>query len=67
MEERITSYLIAIIGIISMMGLWTLVQTYWKKVFTDYITDEDAMADRRSCGNCGCTTACETKKQILNK
>ena len=52
---------IAIIGIVSLMLVWTLVQSVWKKLFADHITDEDVLAERRSCGNCGCGTICQKK------
>ncbi len=49
---------------------WAAVQALWRNVFSDYISDEDVLADRRSCGNCGCGTACERKdkeKYIQNQ
>jgi hypothetical protein len=55
------SLAIGIGGIISMMILWFVVQSLWRKTFSDHITDEDALADRSSCGNCNCTTFCEKK------
>lgn len=44
-----------------MLG-WTLVQIYWKKTFAANISDEDVLAERRSCSNCGCTTVCTRKE-----
>ncbi len=47
------------------MVLWFIVQRLWGNTFSGYISDEDVLAERRSCGNCGCTTACEKKnKQV---
>jgi hypothetical protein len=36
------------------MVYWLLIQTLWRQMFADQITDEDVLAERRSCGNCGC-------------
>jgi hypothetical protein len=56
------SLIIAVGGIVAMMLLWIVVQTIWRRTFAEYLSDEDVLADRRSCGNCGCTTACEVKR-----
>lgn len=53
----IGSLAIAIGGIVSMMIIWIGIQYMWKQVFAEHITDEDVLADRRSCGNCGCSSA----------
>lgn len=59
------SLLIGIGGIVGLMLVWLVVQTFWGRIFADYMSDEDVLADRRSCKNCGCKTACENKmKQI---
>ena len=58
----LTSLIIGIGFIVGLALAWTLVQTMWRNSFRDYITDEDVLADRRSCGNCGCSTACERKQ-----
>ncbi|MEZ4984394.1 MAG: hypothetical protein R2795_05045 [Saprospiraceae bacterium] len=55
------SLLVAIIGIVSIALLWVVVQLWWKKSFTEYISDDDVLAERRDCGNCGCTTACKRR------
>ena len=54
----ITSYLAAILGIVGLMVLWMLVQAGWRRTFADYVDEEDVLAHRRSCGNCGCSKAC---------
>jgi len=54
----ITTYLSAILGIAGLMVGWMLVQAGWRRTFSDYIDEEDVLAHRRSCGNCGCSTAC---------
>ena len=53
--------IIAIAGIVGVMMLWVGVQAIWRKMFRNYIEDEDVLADRRSCGNCGCGTICQRK------
>ncbi|MEZ4952887.1 MAG: hypothetical protein R2825_04865 [Saprospiraceae bacterium] len=58
----INSLIIGVGGIIVLMIIWAIVQLFWKKIFSEYIADEDVLAERRSCGNCGCTTICKTKK-----
>ena len=59
------SFIIAVGGIIAMMTLWVIVQMLWRKTFAEYLSDEDVLADRRSCSNCGCTTICENKRKQL--
>ncbi len=63
MKEEILTYGIGILGVVALMIGWIGIQAVWRRVFSDHITDSDVLADRRSCGNCGCTTACEIKKQ----
>ena len=57
----IKSLIIGIGGIIILMIAWTFIQLIWKKTFAEYISDEDVLAERKSCGNCGCSTACKIK------
>jgi hypothetical protein len=61
----IQSFLIGIGGLIALMFLWVFVQTLWGKTFSDYVSDEDVMAGRTSCSNCGCSTACENKRREM--
>jgi hypothetical protein len=61
----IESLFIAMVGITALMTVWLIVQTLWRKTFRDYISDDDVLAERRSCKNCGCTTACSNKKENL--
>jgi hypothetical protein len=54
-----------LIGMGLTLGLalvWTWVQTRWKDMFREEYSDDDALAGRRSCSNCGCTNVCERKK-----
>jgi hypothetical protein len=46
---------IAVGSVVAMMLFWALIQAIWRHTFKDYITDEDVLADRRSCSNCGCS------------
>ena len=57
----IKSLLTAIVFLVGLVLAWVAVQGMWRKVFAGYVTDDDVLAERRSCGNCGCTTACENK------
>ncbi len=50
--------LTAIGGIAGLMVGWMLVQAGWRRAFADYLDEDDVLAHRRSCGNCGCSTAC---------
>ena len=62
----LNTFLTGIGGIIALMIIWGIVQFFWKKTFSEFISDEDVMAERRSCGNCGCLTICENKKSELS-
>jgi len=57
----IGSYIIGIFGVVILMLIWVLVQSGWRKVFSDHLEDEDVMAGRTDCGNCGCTSSCKNK------
>ncbi len=61
----VKSLILAMVGISALMMVWLIVQALWRKTFRDYITDDDVLAERRSCKNCGCTTACSNKKENL--
>jgi hypothetical protein len=47
----------AIIGLL--MAGWIAVQTAWRKRFPEMLTDDDVLANRRSCQGCNCSTRCE--------
>ena len=53
------SLIIGVGGVIFLVLLWAGVQSLWRKTFAEYITDEDVLAGRTKCSNCGCTTACQ--------
>jgi hypothetical protein len=60
------SLIIGIGGIVIMMIIWAVVQSLWRKTFTDYISDDDVLAGRSSCSNCGCTNICKEKRRQLS-
>jgi hypothetical protein len=62
--ETVWSFVIGILGLVGMMLIWVLVQSYWRKTFKDNISDDDVLAERRSCGNCGCVKVCERKGTV---
>jgi|AntRauTorckE5430_2_1112549.scaffolds.fasta_scaffold10214_3 hypothetical protein len=49
-----SSLIIGLVGVVALMVYWLFVQNVWRQMFADQITDEDVLADRRSCGDCGC-------------
>ncbi|KGE89122.1 MAG: hypothetical protein ACE362_00695 [Phaeodactylibacter xiamenensis] len=49
-----SSLIIGLVGVVALMVYWLLIQTVWRQMFADQITDEDVLAERRSCGDCGC-------------
>ena len=57
----ITSLIIGITGMTTLMILWLIVQRQWGKSFYDQ-NNHDVLADRSTCGNCGCITYCEDKE-----
>ena len=59
----IKSIIIGITGITALLLVWVAIQYAWGIVFKDYAKDADVLAGRSSCTNCGCTEACEIKKQ----
>ncbi len=67
MTTTILTYLAAILFVVLIVLGWALVQHMWKNVFHDHINDPDVLAGRRSCGNCGCTTACKTRTSEKKK
>ena len=62
----IHSLLISVGGIMGLMVVWFIVQRLWGDTFADYISDEDVLAGRGGCSNCGCTTACEKKSKLVD-
>lgn len=62
-EQMFESIIIGVGGIVLMMVAWMAVQRLWGKTFAEYMTDDDAMAGRTKCSNCGCTAVCQNKPQ----
>lgn len=58
----IQSLLIAIGFMVAIVLAWTLVQHLWRDTFREEYTQEDVLAGRRSCANCGCTGICEREE-----
>ncbi len=59
------SLLIGIGGIVALAVIWVIVQSAWKNVFADHISDEDVLAGRSKCSNCGCVTVCKENNRKL--
>ncbi len=59
----LNSLLIAITGIVALMVLWLIVQRFWGDTFAEHLSDEDVLAGRTKCSNCGCTTVCQMDKE----
>lgn len=56
------TYLISISITILLMVAWVFIQAKWKQTFINEVTDEDALAGRSDCGNCGCGGTCPNRK-----
>jgi hypothetical protein len=65
--ENILTYLIGIGGIVLLMIAWALIQTLWRQIFHEHLTDSDVLAERRSCGNCGCTSICTRDNEKIKE
>ena len=65
----IKSLIVGIAGIISLMILWVVIQSLWRKQFSNYIADDDVLVGRISCSNCGCTGICKKgeKETLINQ
>lgn len=59
----IGSLALGIAGITSLMVVWVLVQNYWREAFADQINEEDVLALRSRCGNCGCSGVCQNNNE----
>ena len=56
-----STYLIGIGGIVGLMVGWVLIQSWWRNTFSEHIVEEDVLAGRTKCSNCGCTTVCQNR------
>lgn len=55
------SLIIGVGGVVALMLGWMAVQAIWKRLFHDQLADEDVLAGRNSCGECGCGVICQKK------
>lgn len=43
--------------------MWVLVQFGWRRLFAEYMQDDDVLAARSGCGSgCGCFVICQKKR-----
>lgn len=63
----VKSIIIGIIGITGLMIFWLFIQNIWRDQFSDMISDEDVLAARGGCGNCGCENICVNKQEKINE
>jgi len=59
------SYIIGIGGIVLLMIMWIVVQVWWGRIFADHVDDDDVLAGRSQCSNCGCVTICKEHGEKL--
>lgn len=57
------SYVIAIVAIVSLMGIWVAVQSAWRKLFPE-VQGDDILAVRGGCQGCHCMGKCENDPGI---
>jgi hypothetical protein len=61
----IKSLVIGAGGIVGLMLVWVMIQFWWRKTFAEHLSDDDVLAGRTSCSNCGCTAVCERKQHSI--
>lgn len=54
-------YLLAILLPPLLLLGWVLVQNAWRREFGGAGDDDDVLARRGGCGNCGCAGTCQRK------
>ena len=59
----LNTIIISLIIVLGLMITWYFIQNLWRQTFADEISDEDVLAERNSCGNCGCQTTCQLETQ----
>jgi hypothetical protein len=59
----VKSFIIGIGFIVTIAVAWVIVQILWKNNFREEYADDDVLAGRRNCSNCGCTTVCKRKEE----
>jgi hypothetical protein len=56
-------YLLGIGLFVGLALFWVAIQAIWRKTFADNIYEDDVLAARGNCTNCGCMGGvCEDKK-----
>lgn len=60
------TYLLTVLAIPILMMLWLAVQTGWRKLFREFLEDEDVLAGRKGCSDCSCLGACQSKTKHKN-
>ena len=55
--------IMGIVGMTLLMILWVIVQDVWRNAFADQIDEDDVLAIRSRCGNCGCSGICQNKNE----
>ena len=58
MMSGAASYLIGIVGVVTLALGWVAVQRAWARQFPDAFADPDVLAERRGCDGCGCAVPC---------
>ena len=61
----VKSLMIGAGGIVFLMLIWVMIQYSWRETFAEHLSDEDVLAGRTSCSNCGCTTVCEKANNTI--
>ena len=57
--NMLVSALKAVIGIVTILGGWLLVQVAWRRVFPGTPCDEDVLAGRIGCHDCPRDSSCD--------
>ena len=59
----IKSLIIGMAGMTLLMVIWAIVQYYWGKMFSNALSDEDVLAGRKACDQCGRASACGNRSK----
>jgi hypothetical protein len=58
----VKSYLLAVVLLPLLLLSWVAVQSAWLRLFYPNDADNDALAGRSDCGQCGCATPCDRRE-----
>ncbi|MCA9742102.1 MAG: hypothetical protein H6695_13005 [Deferribacteres bacterium] len=61
------TYILAILAIPALMFVWLGVQIGWRKLFHEYVEDDDVLAGRKGCADCNCLGTCQNKTNQINR